>query len=501
MLNLISKLGELNPQLFREIKGRLKVWTFLIAAFLSFLAQLIFFRDFIGTQSTDAYTWLSAMVIITILVGGTYTLSNDLATEQRRGTLNFIRLSPQSPQSIFVGKMLGVPINVYIATLLAIPLHLLFGLKLGVPLHQILISYIILVAASIFCYSGAILFSLVSSWLGGVQAWLGSGFMLISLLFSQVEIHNDSTNSSLLLRLINPQYFMPKSATSFQLADFSWFGLELGKSFFLTAGFSLLLYSIGTYVIWQSIQRCYHDNNATMLSKKQSYLLTATFTVITLGCANDPSNEHLFTLIILNFVLFLYLIAALTPNYQTAIDWATYQHIYRAKNPGKQKLIRDLIWGEKSPAILAIAINALIPLISISVFISSLDNGWYKTHAFMSVIFTFSLLLIYAALAQRGLLIKNDQRLLRTNIMMAVVILFPMIIAAIFGSFLSLFSILAPLQILSPRQVPLSVMLMMLGLVGHASILGLLLFQIQGKLQKAGESATKALLTENVLNS
>ncbi|MEA5583399.1 hypothetical protein VB620_18885 [Nodularia harveyana UHCC-0300] len=489
MPNIISKLGELNPQLFREIKGRLKVWTFLLAAFLSFLAQLIFFPNFIYSQSPDIYNWLSAMVIIAILVGGTYTLMNDLATEERRGTLNFIRLSPQSSQSIFVGKMLGVPINIYITILFVIPLHLLFGLKLDVPLHQILISYIILIAASIFYYSGAILFSLVGSWLGGVQTWLGSGFMLIFLLFFiPVLMHPSTSDMPFLISLINPQYymFMPESGTSFYL-----------KSFVLTAGFSLLVYSIGTYFIWQSIQRCYHDTNATMLSKKQSYLLTTTFTVITLGCANSPNKDSLFSLIFFNFVLFLYLIAALTPNYQIVIDWARYQHIYRVKHPGKQKLIKDLIWGEKSPAILAIAINALIPLISISVFISPLNNGWYKTHAFIAVIFTFSLLLIYAALAQIGLLIKNEQRLLRTNTMMAVLILLPMILSAIFGRFLSIFSILGPLQILSSSNVPLSAIFMLLGLVGHACILGLLVFRIKGRLHKVGESATKALLAEN----
>ncbi|MDB9303755.1 MULTISPECIES: hypothetical protein [Cyanophyceae] len=40
-------------------------------------------------------------------------------------------------------------------------------------------------------------------------------------------------------------------------------------------------------------------------------------------------------------------------------------------------------------------------------------------------------------------------------------------------------------------------MVPMLAMLGHLSILSLLLFQIKRQLQKAGESATKTLLAEN----
>ncbi|MEA5583398.1 hypothetical protein VB620_18880 [Nodularia harveyana UHCC-0300] len=441
---------------------------------------------------------------MTMLMGGTYLLINDLATEQRRGTINFIRLSPQSYQSILLGKILGVPILLYLAIFLAIPFHLWLGLNMGIPLYQTLIFYVVLLGASILYYSAALLFGLVGSWLGGVQSWLGSGFLGLVLLFTQKNIF-PRFNIFLGLSIINPGNFIPDSEGGLNFVHFQWFGLPLGNSLVLTTCFSLLVYGIGTYFIWQSLERCYHDTNATMLSKKQSYFLTASFTVIMLGCANSVSNQNLLPLIFINFGLFLYLIAALTPNYQTLQDWARYQHFYRVKNPGKQKLIKDLIWGEKSPAILAIAINALIVFTIISVFIAvSFSPASYKISAVIALIFTLSLLLIYAALAQILLFTKHQQTLLRTNTVLAAVILLPIIVLGLVSSgntsnysFLWLFSIFAPLQVLSPYSVPLGVMVSFLGLLGHASILGLLLFRIKGRLKKVGESATKALLTPN----
>ncbi|RQH23304.1 hypothetical protein D5R40_27115 [Okeania hirsuta] len=53
-----------------------------------------------------------------ILIGGVYMLVADLAKEKRLGTLNFIRLSPQSIQKILLGKLLGVPILIYLALVL-----------------------------------------------------------------------------------------------------------------------------------------------------------------------------------------------------------------------------------------------------------------------------------------------------------------------------------------------------------------------------------------------
>ncbi|MDB9373532.1 hypothetical protein [Nodularia sphaerocarpa] len=505
MLNLKYKLGELNPQLFREIKGRLKKFNVLLVAFISFVFQLVFFVFALDGELQLIYNWLSVMAIIAILICGTYALINDLATEERRNTLNFIRLSPQSSQSILFGKMLGVPILGNIFILLAIPFHVWLGVNAKLPLNQILFFYVILFAASIFYYSSALLFSLVGSWLGRSQAWLGSGFLTLFFILTQKDLHGDVAEIPAVFRLINPQYFIPDSTSRFMFADLHWFGLPLGKSFTITAGFSLLVYSIGIYFIWQSIERCYHAPNVTMLSKKQSYLLTTSFTAITLGCFNTLDAEALFILIFLNFGLFFYLIAALTPNRQTLQDWARYQHIYSVKHPGKHKLVKDLIWGEKSPALLAIAINALIALTSLSAFIAiASSQGVDKLNALASLIFTFSLVVIYAAIAQLLLFMKNEQRLLYTNTTLAALIILPPMFLSLWSShpgnitLLWFFSIFAPTMFLfPPANASLGAMVPILAILGQAGILSLLVFQIKRQLQKAGESATKTLLTPN----
>ncbi|GAX38081.1 hypothetical protein [Nodularia sp. NIES-3585] len=557
MLNLKYKLGELNPQFLRELKGRFKTRNILLAVSISLLGQFILLMYFLAqlpqspiTSPHDHYctggmqyrlplcvmdsynnviiNWelwyqdifnlLSLLGIFALLVGGIYLLINDLSTEQRRDTLNFIRLSPQAPQSILFGKMLGVPIILYVVIFLAIPFHLWSGVNGKIPLDQILIFYVILLAAILLYYSGALLFSFVGSWLGGFQSWLGSAFILGFLLFSEQAIKHHTTASSplIVLSLISPSSFIPHISTSSKLPGFHWFGLPLGDSFVITASFILLVYFIASYFIWQSLQRCYSDPNATMLSKKQSYLLTTSFTVIILGCPTWPNvvyknssllvvQENLALLIILYMGLFLYLIAALMPNRKTLQDWARYRHIYAAKNSGKGKLIKDLIRGEKSPGILAIAINGLIAITSISVFISIQPiDVFHKITAFAALIFAFSLLMIYAALAQLLLFMKNDLKLLWTNgIMVAVIILPPIVLFLLFShtgnqTFLWLFSIAAPIIFLQlPTNTSLSAMSSFVAILGHAGILGLLLFQTQRQLQKAGESATKALLTPN----
>ena len=135
---------------------------------------------------------LSIIFIFTLLVGGTYALINNLAQEERRGTLNFIRLSPQSETSILIGKLLGVPILIYIITLTAVPLHLWAGYSADIAWGDILGFYAILTACCIFFYSAALLFALVGGWLSGFQPWLGSGAVLLFLIMtfqSRIFLH------------------------------------------------------------------------------------------------------------------------------------------------------------------------------------------------------------------------------------------------------------------------------------------------------------------------
>lgn len=234
MISIYQKLGEKNAQLFRELKGRLKPKNVALALGISFVAQLLIImsfrsrlpaphlsditskyctgmlpeyyyneynciKDVAGNWNinwqlwwSDVFITLSLISTIAILTVGTYIIISDLAREERNGTLNFIRLTPQSTQNIFLGKLLGVPILLYLAAAAVIPLHLWSGLAGQITLTSVLGFDLLFVFCGIFVFSGALLFGLVNSWMGGFQSWLGSGIVLGSIwLFSAKPIDLD----------------------------------------------------------------------------------------------------------------------------------------------------------------------------------------------------------------------------------------------------------------------------------------------------------------------
>ncbi|WP_017655569.1 hypothetical protein [Fortiea contorta] len=554
--NLFNQIGDRNPQLLRELKGRLQPRNILLAIAISVFGQFLLFTNFqiqlpisdlisngfthkycTGAEKYGYYTclrdafdhviinwelWaqdifisLSSIVCFTLLVAGCYLLISDLANEQKRGTLNFIRLSPQSSQSILLGKILGVPILLYLVIILTIPLHLWSGLAANIPLVSIFTFYAVLGITSVFYYSAALLFGLVGSWLGGFQPWLGSGVVLVFIsvthnLFFQ-EIPNEYP--LVILRLFNPANLIPQ--VKFGFDNFHWFAFPVGENFFTIMGFSLLVNMLGIYGIWQSLQRCFIDSHANILSKRQSYLLTSGFVFITIGCANwqklvwenSPTkyllSENIACLLFLYFGLFLYLIAALNPHRQTLQDWARYRRIYAAQKHGYGSLIQDLIWSEKSPGLLAIAINMMIPLLALSLLtLLSHVSFTQKLSIIPTLVLGASLIILYAALTQLVLLIKNQNRVFWAAGVVSAAIILPLIIAAMFysyssnNSFLWLFSIVAPISVMSPEGKSLSAMTLLTAIFSYWTVSGLLIFQLTRRLRKIGESATKALSSQ-----
>jgi hypothetical protein len=457
-LNWVDKIGNWNPQLLRELKKRLRLRNILIATAISVLSQCV-----ILLWSPKPFIYLSIIGIFVLLVAGTFLLISDLATDQRRGTLHLTRLSPQSTESILTGKLLGVPILIYLVAFVAVPFHLWAGVAAKIPLGQILTFYGVLAASCIFFYSAALLYGIVSSWLGMFQVWLGSGTVVAFLMLTKGISTVSYSNSTTWLKLLNPLCLIPDlSASSYNesfatgLEGFRWFNLPLGDSVLTTVGFVLLNYGILIRFIWQALHRCFRDPNATMLSKQQSYLLTVCFTLLTIGCANyrpienrspyaTPLSENLFALSFLNLLLFLYLIAAITPHRQTLQEWVRYRHKRgsNSKRFGHSWLVKDLIWGEKSPAVVAIALNVVIVIIPLALFILlSPAQSATGTHAFAKVnedrtgalfglAMEASLMMIYASIAQLLLFRRTQQRTFWTAVTLGAVILLPPTIFAV----------------------------------------------------------------------
>src|SRR4028119_2018242 len=202
-LYLLDKIGNWNPQLFREIKGRLIRSNMAIVSAVSLSAQLLLLMYFKAMLWLGIFTFLSIFSVLALLVAGTYMLVSDLDKEERRGTLNFIRLSPQSAKTIFLGKVIGVPILLYLAAILTVPLHLYAGLAAQIPLNEILCFYIAVAASCALFYSGAMLFGLTSSWLGGFQPWLASATVCVVVYGISVSLEF-SRGASDLLTFLSP---------------------------------------------------------------------------------------------------------------------------------------------------------------------------------------------------------------------------------------------------------------------------------------------------------
>ncbi len=568
MQNFLDRLGDLNPQFLREIKGRIQTRNIILVTAISLLSQFILWM-FFQTQLPilidkieylsnkyctgnpiqpypdglpkiqgclqdgygnllinwelwfqDIFTWLSIIGCFSLLVAGTYLLISDLAHEERQDTLNFVRLSPQSSQSILLGKMLGVPILLYLAVFLAIPLHLWMGLSAHIPLWQILGFYAVVLLAGIFYYSAALLFGLVGSWLGGFQSWLGAGLVLGFLILTKEAFVNVSNSYSLIyLRLFNPFYFIPHLSSSSIFGNVeSWnnvkFFLPVQISFAIAVCLALFNYGILARFNWLSLERCFRDSNATMLSKKQSYFLTSYFSITTLAFANwqqilpSKSDYHnsiidanILCVLLLHFGLFLYLIAAISPHRQSLQDWARYRRFSSKKVVWNQVLIKDLVWGENSPGILALAVNAIICIVLISVLILMARTELnQKINHFIALGFCGTLAMMYAALAQLVLFMKNRHRVFFANGVVIAAIVLPLMIPVILlqspgnQTFWWMFSIYAPV-IPFFQASSLDGITVFMSILSQLSITTLLMFQMTKQLKKAGESSTKALLT------
>jgi hypothetical protein len=439
-----------------------------------------------------------------------------LAQEERRGTLNFIRLSPQSPLSILSGKLLGVPILLYLAAVLTVPFQVVLGLAAHISLVEIFSFYAVLIASCACFYSAALLFGLVTSWLGGFQSWLGAGAALFFLWIANFKPIEQ--NPFDWLNLFSPSVVLPylvnrtgSRYTGFpfsheMIQNWTWFNLPIGATGFSLVLFALLNYGLWTGWIWQALNRRFHNPNATILSKQQSYWLVACFEVAILGFVVQGQTENykfwnsLNGLWFFNVLLLFGLIAVLSPHRQTLLDWARYRRERRSQRQGfwNRSVVQDLIWGEKSPAVVAMVINLAIAATFIVPWIVLVPTeSINKIQILFGVAFFFSLMIIYATIAQLMLLMKTNKRSLWTAGTIGALVVLPPMTLALLGvqpsenAMLFLFSTF-PWAAIEYTATTTTIM----ALLGEWSALVLLNLQLTRQVQRAGESASKALFAK-----
>ena len=445
---VFNPLKEWNPQLLRELKGRLKPRNITIAVALSLLTQIVIV-DSLYSHWFDIFLVLSLSAMTAVLAIGTFMLISDLDEEERRGTLDFIRLTPQSATHLFIGKMLGVPCLLYLAIALAIPLQLGSGLLSGFNLVEILGFYILLIFRGFFVLSLALLFGLIKGNIVGLKPWLASAFVLFCLFVFLVIFPNAPTldNGWDAIKLFSPSPLLPYFLSEYpqqhifdrdvqyyieQLQSLRWFYLPIGANAVSLSLFYLVNYIVGIRLIWQGIQRLFHNPTATIISKRLSYLITFCLTILCLGFSIQNFDRVNYQLLISqNLFLFFGLIPALLPHRLTVQDWL---QDYPGKLNKKADLISDLVWGEKSPAIIAIGINLIIASVPIAfVTLFTVNSVEEKVTLLLGLFLNASFILLCASLAQLMLLMKTRRRSLWTTGVFSGVIILPLILISIFS--------------------------------------------------------------------
>jgi hypothetical protein len=471
-----SAIGDWNPQLFRELKGRLTGRAVGLAIAASLVAQvmgLLYFGGLLptplqmpyhvyctgpGYEKTgiptctlqtldgvktvlvnwprwwmDVYAAMSWTLLAVALIGGVYLLISDLSKEDRTGTLNFIRTSPQSAAGILWGKLLGVPIIPVVMVAAAVPLHLFAAVQAQTAVKFLGSFYLMFGMTLAFGYSVALLFALLGGvpLLGASQGWLGAsvaGGVLWMLVASWQSTQYRDVYSS-------------HGARPF-FGLHQYFGVVIDSRLAYALPLGILTLGISTYWVWQALVRRFGNPRATWLSKYQSYWATASFQLWLLGFLVYDLNSSYYEIssdlaciLLVNFVWFMLLIAAMTPERQTLMDWSRYRALRqvgqpdgtathqakrkKARSKGQSNGISQWLWGEYSPALVAIAVNLLITSLIFSPWMVTRPDSSLKTVAGLSdqaiqAIATFVLadlwVMICAAIAQNMLFLKTSKR-------------------------------------------------------------------------------------------
>jgi hypothetical protein len=516
----LDQIGDLNPQLFRELKGNFKPRNVILSLTIAVILQIMLIVTFSNDNCINydqvahvcgereieiewAYLWnfLNYIIPMVAYLGGVYQLISDLSKEQNRGTLNFIKLTPQSSYKILSGKILGVPSLIYLAILSCIPLHFISGIFANISVFWILGMYSLWIVGGLF-------FSVIATFY---------------TLLVGIQINSNSINTSInglgcvvvfmlgmpYVQMVNFAYEL-YSKGDFVIGQWTWFLLPLGKVPFMAYLWLLISVLTLTYWLWEGVNRRFNNPNKTSLSKIQGYGLITSFQLWLLGFVipsyeGGITTDHFGVGLLFMFLLipttYLILMFAITPHRQNVLDWVRYRH----KMNNSRNLWQDLLIGEKSPAIFAICVSGFVSIImwgSWVLFVPK-STGFYMPdftipEMIVALILTLTIFLIYGVVVQFSLFMKNNQRVAITGVNLVIVIVSPLVL----GTIASIKLIDIPL-IWAFSPMPSLVFMTggmitaFMGFFGQIALLSLLTLNLTKKIKKAGVSETKALLSNS----
>ncbi len=325
----------------------------------------------------DLFKVMTAILTVSLMGIGVFWVSTNLVEEHRRGTFNFLRLSPRSPLTLLAGKYLGVPICLYLAIGLALPLHFFAGVLGGHSLGHLLGFYGVLGMATLSTYLLATALSLNTPNPGllAMQPWLlASGITLLNFITWQIVHYaglHTQTNSVPILwfTFFSPFFSLIYFATD-EAVRAAESGINVAFGHFRVNFWEYLLFMALHGWAWcklltHGIQRRYHNPRATFLRRTWSYPLTIAVMGLVLGLSKlrsesfDSLTSYGLMIAVLVFLYFMVLEMLLTGDRQSLLDWLRFRHEKRSTHAWKslgQALLRD----DKSPITLAIAANLLI---------------------------------------------------------------------------------------------------------------------------------------------
>jgi hypothetical protein len=534
-----DRIGDFNPQLLRELKSRLSWRNGLLAIAISLIAQVMLLlsqfsklptvandrpwegnryclafvkdqctRDDLGNILINWPKWWgevavnnSWLMVYGLIIGGVYLLASSFSQEEKRGTLNFIRLTPQKASTIFVGKLLGVPALVYLGAALALPLQFYATRQGGISLLNVLSWDILMMSVALLLYLGAILATL---WFNAQSILLAglSGFIAYQVASSSLYWHKWQNYNS-------------GSGTA-------WYGLPIANrlSFYLLFA---VLTCAGIYWLYRALERRYAQAQSTVLSKAQSYGWTAMLHLFMMGfyfysidttktyaakgigakipltfhppfsfASNGSMNSFADTVLgLFGWVWLMLLIPLLLPNRQSLIEWSRY-HSARFLRGGS-----TLFWVDRSPAVLAVALNVVIASLIWIPMIYTHTPGGGLDKLLLGTALTVVLMMLYSSIAHWVLFWPVNNRPLWTTGIIGGLVMLPVIGASLISFGIS--SSRNPLFLLSPfvwtsiEGVSGFVGLLILGLLCAVTIW--VNMQVRKSLQKVGRSESFQHLT------
>ncbi len=464
LTNLIDKVGDWNPQLFRELKERLKLKNIGLATGTSVLIQgLVYFYFYSQipvtildskngaaaisispTQSSycrtsefngdyhqadlctlnslsevnihwqhwwsDLFICLSWILPLGLILGAVHLLVADLVQEEKRGTLNFIRLSPQSAKTIFIGKILGVPSLVYLAITVMLPFHLFAGIAAGGNIPLLAAWYLTIGSIWFLLSSVAVLYVL----LGGSQAILTVSAVAypVGILLLVVNYYVSCT--------INHDSWLTSDAIE---NSSLWFWLPIMHNAIGFYAFGIGCCVAAIYWIWQTLERRYFNPTATVLSKFQSYQINLWLGIwfagfaIPIACRQMSTYDRegkIVAMAIVHFIALFALIPLLLPSKQSLLDWSRYrrEHVtHQHRWFWQRDLVQDLIHNDKSPALLALAINLGMAIcLWLPVGLITLTQEKHGIRFVAGLCLSASLMMIYATIAHWVLFLNLKKR-------------------------------------------------------------------------------------------